>query len=620
MALGSAEMLALLALIPAAGMAWWWLWRARRLHRAAVGAAVEGRREGAALSRLLLVLALALIGVAAARPMWSPGEETLGRPDFPLVIALDVSLSMAAEDVATEAGGSVSRFTAAQAEIRRLIDGRRGDRIGLVIFAGDAFLRFPLTRDHEAALEVLDALQPGEALSRPGSEIGGAIALATATIVRAADAEAGEPVTGAIAVVSDGEEILNQAPSVDAVAAARAARDVGLKVFTVGVGSRQGANIPLRRSMEVKIDPRSGAPVVTRLDDQRLRAVASAGGGRFIELDEPGAVLRLNADLAAFDRVRQEIVVESSLAEQFQWFGGAAAVALLLAAAARVFGWTLGRGRIPVSLAALLGLVLFAGACAGAGVEQRNREGVTRFEAGDYRAALDEWREAQRVARRTDSGIDPRLHLNAGRALHRLGEFESAETETLAALRSDESRLRATAWFHVGNHRWAGDDLLGARAAFIEALREAPSMLDAKINLELVTRILDSLEEDTVADPSDQSGGDGQTGGSAGAESGQETQPDPAAAGEQRPGQESATALPGQDGGARPTTPSFEEAGSLIERRDQAMRDLETALNELPLENASLDQALAVLDALRAVPGQPLAAGRLDQGAQLLDW
>ena len=620
MALGSAEMLALLALIPAAGMAWWWLWRARRLHRAAVGAAVEGHREGATLSRLLLVLALALIGVAAARPMWSPGEETLGRPDFPLVIALDVSLSMAAEDVATEAGGSVSRFTAAQAEIRRLIDGRRGDRIGLVIFAGDAFLRFPLTRDHEAALEVLDALQPGEALSRPGSEIGSAIALATETIVRAASAEAGESVTGAIAVVSDGEEILNQAPSLDAVAAARAARDLSLKVFTVGVGSRQGANIPLRRSMDAKIDPRSGAPVVTRLDDQRLRAVASAGGGRFIELDSPGAVLRLNADLAAFDRVRQEIVVEASLAEQFQWFAGAAALALLLAVAARVFGWTLGRGRTAVSLGALLGLVLFAGACAGAGVEQRNRDGVTRFEAGDYRAALNEWREAQRVARRSDSGIDPRLHLNAGRALHRLGEFESAETETLSALRADESRLRAIAWFHVGNHRWAGDDLLGARAAFIEALREAPSMLDAKINLELVTRILDSLEEDTVAEPSEQSGGDGQTGGSAGAESGQETQPDPAAAGEQRPGQESATALPGQDGGARPTTPSFAEAGTPIERRDQAMRDLEAALNELPLENASLDQALAVLDALRAVPGQPLAAGQLDQGAQLLDW
>ena len=422
MALGSAEMLALLALIPAAGMAWWWLWRARRLHRAAVGAAVEGHRESATLSRLLLVLALALIAVAAARPMWSPGEETLGRPDFPLVIALDVSLSMAAVDVGSESRESVSRFTAAQAEIRRLIDGRRGDRIGLVIFAGDAFLRFPLTRDHEAALEVLDALQPGEALSRPGSEIGSAIALATETIVRAASAEAGESVTGAIAVVSDGEEILNQAPSLDAVAAARAARDLGLKVFTVGVGSRQGANISLRRSMDAKIDPRSGAPVVTRLDDQRLRAVASAGGGRFIELDSPGAVLRLNADLAAFDQVRQEIVVESSLAEQFQWFGGAAAVALLLAAACASLRLDArARDASPCRSQRCWGWCCSLAPAREPDVEQRNREGVTRFEAGDYRAALDEWREAQRVARRTDSGIDPRLHLNAGRALHRLG-------------------------------------------------------------------------------------------------------------------------------------------------------------------------------------------------------
>ena len=77
--------------------------------------------------------------------------------------------------------------------------------------------------------------------------------------------------------------------------------------------------------------------------------------------------------------------------------------------------------------------------------------------------------------------------------MHRLGEFESAETETLSALRADEADLRAIAWFHVGNHRWAGNDLLGARAALIEALREAPTMLDAKINLELVTGILQSL-------------------------------------------------------------------------------------------------------------------------------
>jgi len=627
MALGAPAMLALLALIPAVVAAWWWLWRARRLHRVAVGSAVEGHRRGIGISRLVLVLALALIGLAAARPMWSPGAQTLGRPDFSLVIALDVSLSMAAEDVGEELGEPVSRFTAAQAEIRRLIDGRRGDRIGLVVFAGEAFLRFPLTRDHEAALEVLAALQPGEALARPGSDIGPAIALATETIVRAAGADAAESVAGAIAVVSDGEELLNDTAGVDARAAAHAAQNLGLQVFTLGVGSRQGANIPLRRSTAVKVDPRSGSPVVTRLDDERLRELAAAGGGRYVELDSPGAISSINSDLAAIDQVREVIVVESTLAEQFQWFAGAAMLALLLAACARVFGWTLGPGRVLASLGALIGLAVFAGACAGTSVEQTNREGVTRYEAGDSRGALEDWREAQRLARHTDAGVDPRLHLNAGRALHRLGEFESAETETLSALRADEAGLRAIAWFHVGNHRWASNDLLGARAAFVEALREAPTMLDAKINLELVAGILQSLEPDSASEASEQSGGQGQAGESAGAEPGQDAQSQPTAPDEERPeqgagssGRASEGPLPGQGGGEQPTTPSFSEEGTLIERRQQAWQDLEAALDELPLENASLDQALAVLDALRAVPGEPLAAGRLDLGEQLLDW
>ena len=625
MALGLPAMLALLALIPAAAVAWWWLWRARRLHRVAVGAAVEGSRAGAALSRLLLVLALALIGVAAARPMWNPGEQTLGLPDVSLVVALDVSLSMSAEDVGEDQGQPVNRLSAAKAEIRRLIDGRRGDRIGLVIFAGDAFLRFPLTRDHEAALEVLEALQPGEALVPPGSGIGRAIELATAAILRGADDDT--RVNGAIALVTDGEEH-DQGTGSEAVEAAQAARDLGLQVFAVGVGSERGANIALPRSGALKIDPRSGEPIVTRLDAERLGDVAEAGGGRYIELASPGAMSSMNADLAAFDLVREAVVVEAALAEQSQWFAGAAALALILAAAARVFGWTLGRRRGLVTLGALVGALTLVGGCAGPGVEQANREGVIHYEAGEYREALEDWREAQRLARRTNAGVDPRLHLNAGRALHRLGELDRAETESLAALRSEDAGVRALAWFHTGNHRWANNELLGARAAFIESLRESPSLLDAKVNLELVNSILESLQQDGSED-SDDAGDEPETSGQSG-QSGQSATPERAEQAQSEPesseaatdaqGQGAPTALPGQAGGGPPTAPTFAEEESLTERREQALQELQAALDDLPLEDASLDQALAVLDAFRAVPGEPLAAGRLNLGEQGLDW
>lgn len=625
MDLGSPALLSLLALLPAALIAWWWLWRARRLHQHAVGAQIEGQRPGRMLSRTLLLVALALIAIAAARPMWNAGEQTLGLSDFSLVVALDVSLSMAAEDVGGETGVPVSRFAAAQSEIRRLIDSRRGDRVGLVIFAGDAFLRFPLTRDHEAAIEVLEALQPGEALVPPGSDIGRAIDLAATTIARASAEDGSDRVRGAIAVVSDGETHTG-----DAIASAAAARELGLQVFAVGVGADRGANIPLPQTGWLKNDVRTGSPVVTRLDIDQLQRIADAGGGRLITLDSPGAMSSMNADLAALDLVRELVVEETALAEQFQWFAGAAVLILIASAAARAFGWSSRRAIGGASLAALAGSLLMTSGCAGPGIEQANREGVVHYEAGEYAEALDDWREAQRLSRRAVGGGDARLHLNAGRALHQLGEFERAETETLAALRSDSAQIRATAWFHTGNHRWANDDLLGAQAAYIEALREAPSLLDAKVNLEIVNAILDSLQEDPSEDQRLQPGDEGQQrqpGQSQSAANTQEPEDEPAPQGAEGRGQAAGdsqggapTALPGQGDGALPTTPTFSEDQSLAERREQALDELQAALDELPLEEANLEQALAVLDALRAVPGERLAAGRLEIEGRPLDW
>jgi Ca-activated chloride channel family protein len=572
---------------------------------------------------MLLLLALALIAVAAARPMWDAGEQRLGLSDFSLVVALDISESMAAEDVGNGLTEPVSRFTAAKSEIRRLIDGRRGDRVGLVIFAGDSFLRFPLTRDHEAALQVLEALQPAEALVRPGSDIASGIKLASDTILRAAGNDGDGAVNGAIAVVSDGEVHAG-----DAEAAASGARAQGLQVFAVGVGSEQGATIPLDQNRGVKLNASSGAPIVTRLDARYLQRIAAAGGGRYIELDQPGTMASMNSDLAALDLVRDLAVEETALAEQFQWFAGAVAFLLLASVAARVVGlspW----GRIGLaSVGALAASMLIASGCAGPGVEQANRDGIRHYEAGEYRNALDAWREAQRFARGSDAGVHPLLHLNAGRALHQLGEYERAETETLSALRSEDAGVRALAWFHAGNHRWAKEDLLGARLAYIEALRESPSLLDAKINLELVNRLLSSPEEEAAAAEQDgpsgeqgQAGQSGDSGDSGDSEANLADQGRPGDGQASQPGgDDRGTPTAGQGAGGRPVTPTFAKEDSLLERRQEAMRELQAALDELPLENASLEQALAVLDALRAVPGERLAAGRLQTEGQPLDW
>ncbi len=619
---GSPWMLTLLALAPAAAVCWWWMWRARRLQQIALGADVSGGRAGSAASRALLLIALALIAVAAARPQWSEGEQTLSQSESSLVIALDVSQSMAAADVSN---GAVSRFRAAQAEVRRLIDARRGDRVALVIFAGSAFLRFPLTRDHDAALQVLDAMQPGEALVRPGSNLADAIDLAALTIQRAADEDGAAAANGAIAVVSDGEVHDGDAP-----AAAAAARASGVQVFAFGVGSDVGATIASGPFGEPRIDPRTGQPVVTRLNAEHLQDIADAGGGRYVELDAPGRMASMTADLAALDLVRPVIVEETALAEQFQWFSGAAALLLVLASGARAFGasW-----RRPAWLALLVGAALGVGSCSGVSVEQLNRDGVAHYDAGEYDAALVDWREAQRISRARGEPIEPRLHLNAGRALHQLGAYERAEADTLAALRSDKAAVRATAWFHAGNHRWANDDLLGARQAYIEALRESPSLLDAKVNLEIVTGMLDALQADASPaqrnqPPPDESGQSAEAGQGSLGLSGESSS---AAGGADEASQDSQSVEASQsdagmggedrglDAGGLPTAPTFEEE-SIAARRETARAELREALEELPLEYATLEQALAVLDALRAVPGERLAAGTLSDTERALDW
>ena len=155
--------------------------------------------------------------------------------------------------------------------------------------------------------------------------------------------------------------------------------------------------------------------------------------------------------------------------------------------------------------------MLLLTACSGSGAWRANEDGNEHFAAERYQDALESYREAQRR-----EPENPTINLNVGRALHALGEFDRAESATLGAMRSIDPAIRAVALFHAGNHRWANDDLLGARAAFIESLREQPDLLDAKINLEIVNALLREsgikLQDDADAFGQEGEAGDGPVG------------------------------------------------------------------------------------------------------------
>jgi len=239
------------------------------LH-ASLGLGLKGRRNTAAA--VLLTFALALASIAVARPVamsGSGGETTAG---MDVIVALDISDSMAVQDTAP------SRLAAAKQFVSKLVNAAPSDRFGLVLFSGDTVVTCPPTLDHDAFLSFLEDADYTRA-NIPGTAIGEGI-LSAATRFKKGD------LPRAVLVVTDGENTYGKDP----VSAAAAAKDKGLTVYTVGAGTASGGRIPVGADffghVQYKTD-RQGQVVNSALDEAMLKAVANAGGGRyFIESDE----------------------------------------------------------------------------------------------------------------------------------------------------------------------------------------------------------------------------------------------------------------------------------------------------------------------------------------------
>lgn len=297
-----------LVLAVAAGLGQLYLLRWQRRALARFGGPSRGRflwvfRSEArwGLKGALLMMALALVGFALGGPQLGHEATPISRQGIDLLLALDVSTSMAAQDVPP------SRLEVAKRALGRLLDRLREDRVGVVLFAGGGQLRFPLTTDLGAAKALLAHLYGGALLSQ-GTAIGEAIREG----MRAFGSEPGSPGrpgrTRVLVIVSDGED-----QGSEPLGAAREAAERGATIFTLGVGTREGGPIPLRgakgESQGFKKDA-SGQTVHTALDEATLRQIAAASGGAYYRLS-PNAVEvdQLLTDLARLQRM--EIATES---------------------------------------------------------------------------------------------------------------------------------------------------------------------------------------------------------------------------------------------------------------------------------------------------------------------
>jgi Ca-activated chloride channel homolog len=280
---------------------WAWTGRRRRAARALGSAALLERLGAGDLTRFpwdrlaLLCLAAAALGLAAAGPRW--GLESVEEPGLAadVVLALDVSRSMLARDVAPD------RMERQRLLARRLLRELPGDRIGLVVFAGRAYSLTPLTNDHGAVSLYLDALDP-DIVSQGGSSL--STAIRQATDLARGPHDIGR---GVVVLVSDGEALEERGEVLGA--ADRAAR-VGITVHAVGVGTPQGAPVPARPGPDGSVHGYTRGPdgdvVVSRLDDDLLREVARRTGGRYLWLGDAGATDALVRTLKGLDRAEGE--------------------------------------------------------------------------------------------------------------------------------------------------------------------------------------------------------------------------------------------------------------------------------------------------------------------------
>ncbi len=270
------------------------------------------------LRTLLLAGALMAISIALFDPRTGGRIEKVEQRGVDLMVVIDVSRSMLAEDA------QPNRLARARQFATDLVDTLGSDRVGLIEFAGVPALRCPLTFNHRAFLTQLETLSP-QATIRGGSLLGDAIRLATASLRGDGDSASGG---GAIVILTDGEDM--QSEPLEAAAQAKAD---GIRVVTIGIGDpREGARIPVQSGALRRYLVHDGQEVWTKMDPSLLKSVAEAGGGFFVEAGTTQADIAatanlLRADLAQRTTEAKEVATKDP---KFQWLAGVALLLLLI--------------------------------------------------------------------------------------------------------------------------------------------------------------------------------------------------------------------------------------------------------------------------------------------------
>jgi len=261
---------------------------------------------------VVLALAYLCVIIAIARPQIGSKRETVTRKGIEVVVALDISNSMMAEDMRP------NRLERAKQMISRMVDNLNNDKMSVVVFAGKSFVQVPMTSDYRSVKMFMSSVSPS-LIPQQGTAIGGAIDMASRAFTK--DEKTGK----SIIVITDGENHED-----DAVAAAKQAKENGIQVNVVGMGKPEGALIPTENAGEYKKD-KSGTLVTSRLDEVVAQSVAEAGGGVYVRADNTNSAVKIiSKELDKISTGDVDVELYSDYNEQFQMFLWIALVLLFL--------------------------------------------------------------------------------------------------------------------------------------------------------------------------------------------------------------------------------------------------------------------------------------------------
>jgi len=460
---------------------------AARLLPKLAGTVNRGRRI---FRFFLLLLVLALVIVSLARPRWGYAYDEVKRKGLDLLLAVDVSRSMLSNDV------QPNRLERVKLATQDLLNALQGDRVGLIAFAGKAFLQAPLTIDYDAAVDSINDLDT-KIIPEGGTNISDAIALATRTF--------GKSATGnrALIIFTDGEEL-----SGDAVQAAKAAAEAGVHIFTVGVGTTSGSLIPLPSDNggTAFVKDAKGEVVKSKLDETRLREVAKAASGFYLHLENgPRTMQQLITDgLGKMQVADINARLSRRPIERYEWPLAAAifffAIALLIndrkglkPTAPRA------PAQKPLATAAAAAIFLFTASWA-----QAASEGLELYEQQKFPEAYEHFEKTLQEnpgARQSD-----RIHFDAGASAYKMKDYNKALQSFSQALLSQNPHLQSESHYNLGNtlyERGAAEksdekklsNWESALPHYEDTLKAEPQNKNAKDNYEYVKRKIEELKK-----------------------------------------------------------------------------------------------------------------------------